>query len=154
MAVYDGCVAEQASASLHQGRQVRTPPHFIAYTTLRGCLCSYFFSLVGSSVKVYSIATGSVVSTLSSGASGSHTAAITSAILNPHNAFQLITGSLDGNIKVWDFLDGVLLQTIYVDHPIHFVVAHELFKDSVFISAVRKKKNKAPGKGTPIGLSL
>lgn len=90
--------------------------------------------------------TGAVVSTLSSGTPGSHTDAITSAILNPHNAFQLITGSLDGHIKVWDFLDAVLLQTISVEQPIHFIVAHELFKDTVFVSAVRRKKNKATGK--------
>ncbi|KZV74810.1 WD40 repeat-like protein [Peniophora sp. CONT] len=116
---------------------------------------SYFFSILGSSVKVYSVATGAIVSTLSSGAPGSHTDAITSAILNPHNAFQLITGSLDGHIKVWDFLDAVLLQTISVEQPIHFVVAHELFKDTVFVSAVRRKKNKATGKqGIDDGLVL
>ncbi|THH12798.1 hypothetical protein EW146_g7353 [Bondarzewia mesenterica] len=70
---------------------------------------SYFFSVVGSSVKIYSSSTGQVVSTLSASSSGSssgaggHSDLITSALLNPHNAFQLITGSLNGYIKVWDF---------------------------------------------------
>ncbi|VDB86572.1 unnamed protein product [Peniophora sp. CBMAI 1063] len=103
---------------------------------------AYFFSVLGSSLNVYSAATGAVVSTL-----GGHTAPITSAILSPHNAYQLITASLDGCIKLWDFLDGVLLQTFSIQQPIHFLVAHELFKDTLFVSAVRRKKAKAGAAG-------
>lgn len=99
---------------------------------------------MGSSVKIYSVATGLVVSTLSASPSGSgsegsdsstgHSDLITSAVLNPQNVFQLITASLDGCIKVWDFLDAVLLQTFDLAQPIVDLTAHENFKDTVFVS--------------------
>jgi len=66
--------------------------------------------------------------------------------LNPHNAFQLITGSLDGHIKVWDLLDGVLLQTIGVGNPVRHIAAHERWKDFLFVAIARPgKKRKANG---------
>ncbi|TFY70555.1 hypothetical protein EVG20_g2453 [Dentipellis fragilis] len=113
---------------------------------------SYFFSIVGSSVKIYSTATGQVVSTLSAAptagsldAADGHTDVITSLVLNPHNAFQVMTGSLDGHIKVWDFLDALLLQTIDVNKPIFHIAAHEKFKGYVFVAVSRpsKKTNKS-----------
>jgi NET1-associated nuclear protein 1 (U3 small nucleolar RNA-associated protein 17) len=108
---------------------------------------SYFFSIVSSSVKIYSTSTGLVVSTLSAKRdAGSHTNAITSVVLNPHNAYQLITGSLDGHIKVWDLLDGVLLQTIGVGNPVHHIAAHEQWKDVLFVAVARStKRGKANG---------
>ncbi len=108
---------------------------------------SYFVYIVGSSVKICSTMTGLVVSTLSAKRNvGSHTDAVTSAILNPHNAFQLITGSLDGHIKVWDLLDGALLQTIGVGSPVRHIAAHERWKDFLFVAIVRpSKKRKANG---------
>ncbi len=110
---------------------------------------SYFFSIVGSSVKIYSTSTGLVVSTLSAKRdTGSHTNAITSLILNPHNAYQLITGSLDGHIKVWDLLDGVLLQTIGVGNPVHHIAAHEQWKDVLFVAVARPTK-RGKANGTP-----
>jgi NET1-associated nuclear protein 1 (U3 small nucleolar RNA-associated protein 17) len=65
---------------------------------------------------------------------------LTTAVLNPHNAFQLITGSLDGRLMVWDFLDAALLRIIDIAQPIHFICAHENFKDSVFVAASRSSK--------------
>lgn len=116
----------------------------------RLCLCSYFFSAVGPSVKIHSVATGEVVSTLTppptsvSNASGSSAQSdvITAAILNPHNPFQLISGSLDGYIRVWDFLDASLLQTINIAQPIFHLTAHERFRDHVFVAAARPTKKK------------
>ncbi|KAF8078907.1 hypothetical protein FPV67DRAFT_84370 [Lyophyllum atratum] len=110
---------------------------------------SYFFSLVGSSVKIHSVATGQVVSTLSaprSPSNGTSSDFLTAAILNPHNAFQLITGSLDGRLLVWDFLDAALLQIIDIAQPIHHICAHALWKDTVFVAASRpSKKSKGSG---------
>lgn len=111
---------------------------------------SYFFSLVGSSVKIHSVATGEVVSSLSAPPSTNNgsSSLLTTAILNPHNAFQLITGSLDGRVMVWDFLDAALLKTIDIEQPIHCMCAHENFHDSVFVAASRSsKKAKISGAG-------
>ncbi|KAF8634896.1 hypothetical protein AX15_000644 [Amanita polypyramis BW_CC] len=116
----------------------RTPPIY----TKDG---SYFFSLVGTSVRIYSVATGQVVSTLSaprSTSSARGSGLLTSAVLNPWNAFQLITGSLDGRLMVWDFLDATLLQTIDIAQPIHHICAHEKFKNSIFVAASRLNNNK------------
>ncbi|KAF9486317.1 WD40 repeat-like protein [Pholiota conissans] len=98
---------------------------------------SYFFSLVGPSVKIHSTTTGLVVSTLSSSASdrNAQSDVLTSALINPHNAFQLITGSLDGSVRIWDFINGTLLQTIELGQPIHYMCAHEQFKGSIFVAA-------------------
>ena len=112
--------------------------------------CSYFFSIVGPSVKIHSVATGQVVSTLHAPSQGPSVASttplhnITSATLNPHNAFQLITGSLSGYIMIWDFLDGVLLQTIDIGQSIHHICAHVGFKDVVFVAASRRSNNLLP----------
>ncbi|TFK56639.1 WD40 repeat-like protein [Heliocybe sulcata] len=118
---------------------------------------SYFFSVVGSGVKIYSAVNGQVVSTLSASASGSsaskssgrdgHTDVITGAIISPRNPFQLITASLDGCIKVWDYLEADLLQTIDLGQPILHLCAHGNFQDSVFVAVARpgKKKNADPG---------
>ncbi|KAI0375205.1 WD40 repeat-like protein [Pilatotrama ljubarskyi] len=129
--------------SLTDSSASRVPPIF----TKDG---SYFFSAAGPSVKIHSVATGEVVSTLTppptsvSDAAGSslQSDVVTSAILNPHNPFQLITGSLDGYIRVWDFLDASLLQTICVSQPIFHLTAHEKFRDHVFVAAARPTKKK------------
>ena len=104
-------------------------------------------------MKIHSVASGEVVSTLtpppssvSAGAGSSqHSDTVTSAILNPHNPFQLITGSLDGYIRVWDFLDAALLQTISVTSPVFHIAAHEVLKGYVFIAAARPTKKKTKG---------
>ncbi|KAK0505679.1 WD40-repeat-containing domain protein [Armillaria luteobubalina] len=107
---------------------------------------SYFFSLVGPHVKIYSVATGQVVSTLSAPRSTDEDASsllLTCAILNPHNAFQLITGSLSGRIHIWDFLDANLLKTIDISQSIYHLCAHEKYKDAVFVAAANSNKPKS-----------
>ncbi|SPO39963.1 related to NAN1 - U3 snoRNP protein [Pseudozyma flocculosa] len=105
----------------------------------------YFFLASKASIKIYSRTTGQVVSTLSSDAHA-HTATITGMLLNPSNPLQLITASLDGQIKVWDFLDGVLLKSLDVGLPITSLAAHELFRGMVFV-AVRKPRHEADSAG-------
>ncbi|EIE81664.1 hypothetical protein RO3G_06369 [Rhizopus delemar RA 99-880] len=61
----------------------------------------YFFTNVHSSVKVYSIATGTVVKVLSqSPSTGGHSDKVTCVILNSKNHLQLYTDSLYGTIKL------------------------------------------------------
>jgi WD40 repeat protein len=110
---------------------------------------SYFFSLAGSSVKVYSVATGSAVSTLSLPEGNGAISLLTCAILNPHNALQLVTGSLDGRLMVWDFLDATLLKVIDIAQPIHHICAHADYKDCIFVAATRSsRKTKMNSTGT------
>jgi len=49
---------------------------------------------------------------------------------------------MDGYIRVWDYLDAVLLQTIDIEQPILQIAAHEKFKDSVFVAVSRPTKKK------------
>ncbi|KAF8216066.1 WD40 repeat-like protein [Mycena galopus ATCC 62051] len=104
---------------------------------------SYFFSLVGCSVRIYAVATGKLVSTLSIPRPPGYDASsdtLTCAVFNPHNAFQLITGSLAGVLAVWDFLEATLLQIVDIAQPIHHICVHENFKESVFVTASRPGK--------------
>ncbi|KNZ77003.1 WD repeat-containing protein 75 [Termitomyces sp. J132] len=109
----------------------------------------YFFSLVGSSVKIHSVTTGQVVSTLIAPRSTSNATSsdlLTTAIINPHNNFQLITGSLDGRLVIWDYVEAILLQMIDISQPIHYICAHESWRDTVFVAASRpSKKTKTYG---------
>lgn len=41
---------------------------------------------------------------------GGHSDLVTSVMLNPKNALQLFSASLDGTIKLWDFNDSILLK--------------------------------------------
>ena len=103
-------------------------------------LSSYFFSVGGSSVKIHSTTTGLVVSTLTppSPTDGKiYSDILTSVIINPHNAFQLFTASLDGRVMIWDFVNAILLQTVDIGQPIHHMCAHEQLSGSVFVAASR-----------------
>lgn len=104
---------------------------------------------MGLSIRIYSVATGQVVSTLSppQSTNPASESSLTSAVLNPWNAFQLITSSFDGRIMVWDFLDATLLQTIDIAQPIHRICAHEKFKNSVFVAASKSYEKKSSGNG-------
>lgn len=118
------------------------PSNSISFIVLNE-LSSYFFSLVGSSVKIHSTTTGLVVSTLVAPTpkdGNAQSDVLTSAILNPNNAFQLLTGSLDGKVMIWDFINATLLQTIDVGQPIHYMCGHEQFKGSIFIAASLSRK--------------
>jgi NET1-associated nuclear protein 1 (U3 small nucleolar RNA-associated protein 17) len=101
---------------------------------------SHFFSIVGERIKIHSTSSGKVVSTLPGPQEDGHKDIITSAILSAHNVFQLITASLDGTLKIWDFIEGILLLTINLEQPIHHVCAHEKIKDYVFVATAKAKK--------------
>ncbi|KAH7107154.1 WD40 repeat-like protein [Auriculariales sp. MPI-PUGE-AT-0066] len=116
----------------------------------------YFFAIHGPSVMVYSSATGHIVSTLSAKTSSpssstanqnpGHTKPVTGVNIHPSNPLQLITASLDGSIKIWDYIDAVLLATISVHRPITSMCIDTSAPDSVFVSTLGKPDKSAPGK--------
>ncbi|EIW87027.1 WD40 repeat-like protein [Coniophora puteana RWD-64-598 SS2] len=114
---------------------------------------SHFFSISGNNVKIHSSASGKVASTLPGTHHGGHTDVVTCAIINTQNPFQLITGSLDGTLKIWDYLEGKLLYSLTLDQPIYNLCAHSTIKGHVFVSAAKPKKArndvpKKPGEGS------
>ena len=80
----------------------------------------------GASVKIYSVKTCQLLSSLNlpdipslpskKGQQSSN--AVTGVFLNPSNSLQLLTTSLDGLIRIWDYLDGRVLRTIDMAGPI------------------------------------
>lgn len=122
---------------------------------------SYFFSASGPAVKIHSVETGHVVSTLSPANSSSKPTsptgygdAITSMVLSPHNPFQLLTASMDGCIRLWDFVDAVLLQTIDISKPILQIAAHEKFKNEVCVAISRGTKKVNANRTSPLCIIL
>ncbi|KAJ3880820.1 WD40 repeat-like protein [Lentinula edodes] len=102
---------------------------------------SYYFVLVGSSVKIFATSTGQLVSTLSAPSSTiGASSEITSVVLNPLNIFQIITGSLDGTIRIWDYLDATLIRTLDIAQPIHHLCTHDKHQDFVFVTVSRPSK--------------
>lgn len=73
----------------------------------------YVFTARGNQVQLWSIVTGECVRILEG-----HTNLVTSFALNPTNALQLYSSSLDGHILVWDFQEGVILKTYVIKFPI------------------------------------
>lgn len=117
----------------------------------------FFFVASGSTIRIYSTNSGRLVSTLSSASSdissstdsiipSQHTATITGLAINPSNAAQLISCSLDGTVKVWDFFDGKLMNTITLNQPITHMVTHTSLKNEVIV-AVRKPRGEGENKG-------
>ncbi|KAH6917000.1 WD40-repeat-containing domain protein [Coprinopsis sp. MPI-PUGE-AT-0042] len=118
---------------------------------------SYFFSFSGSSVKISSVSSGQVVSELTASSESSHgqqALRFTSAVINPENAFQLITSTLEGRILIWDFLNAVILRDIDVGKPIHYICAHKALKDSIFVSASLNKKKSQDNDAIVLQVSL
>ena len=98
------------------------------------------------------MSTGQVVSTLSGrtttgGASSSagHSDKITALSLDPESHFQLITASLDGTLKVWDFLEATLLKTIQVGLQITHLCLHTAHPGYAFIACNKPPKKKSKG---------
>ena len=60
--------------------------------------------------------------------------------LSPHNPFQFFTGSANGLLRIWDFLDATQLRVFDLKHPIYQIAMHEKFKDHLFVAASRSTK--------------
>lgn len=67
-------------------------------------------------------------------------------MINPSNPFQLFSGSIDGILRVWDFVDAQLLATIDVGAPITHLCAHQDIADYVFVACHKTSKKDRKGK--------
>ncbi|XP_059558517.1 WD repeat-containing protein 75 [Myotis daubentonii] len=94
----------------------------------------YLFCVSGDFVKVYSTATEECVHVLQG-----HRNLVTGIQLNPHNHLQLYSCSFDGTIKLWDYLDGILIKTFTVGQKLHALYTHARAEDAVFV-AIKKEK--------------
>ncbi|XP_077175562.1 WD repeat-containing protein 75 [Paroedura picta] len=88
----------------------------------------YLLCASGDYVKVYSTATEECLHVLQG-----HSNLVTGVQLNPQNHLQLYSCSLDGTIKLWDFLDGILIKTFVVGQKLFAFYAVPSFEGSVFV---------------------
>ncbi|CAK6448072.1 unnamed protein product [Pipistrellus nathusii] len=94
----------------------------------------YLLCVSGDFVKVYSTATEECVHVLQG-----HRNLVTGIQLNPSNHLQLYSCSFDGTIKLWDYLDGILIKTFTVGHKLHALFTHAHAEDSVFVTINKEK---------------
>ncbi|GAA5841128.1 hypothetical protein JCM11251_008024 [Rhodosporidiobolus azoricus] len=136
---------------------------------------AYCFLASGSAVKVYSVRTTELMSTLSirpfsrtfpsSSASlpssddavaALRRATVTAVLINPNNPRQLVVGSSDAKVRVWDYLEGRLLRTLEMGTPVVHAVANAALPDQLYVAlapaedpnevekkALRKAKRKS-----------
>ncbi|GAA6014453.1 hypothetical protein JCM11491_007059 [Sporobolomyces phaffii] len=97
---------------------------------------AYTFIASGSQVKIYSSATTELLSTLSnrSASNSSLRGKVSTVLLHPSNPRQLVVGSTDGTIKVWDYLEGKLLRTLDCQSPVTLATAHPSLPDQLFVA--------------------
>jgi NET1-associated nuclear protein 1 (U3 small nucleolar RNA-associated protein 17) len=105
----------------------------------------HFFLANNNTIRVHSASTSQPISTLSIG-QDAHTAAITAYTLNPSNPLQLVTSSLDGSLKVWDYLDGSLVRTINLPGPVTHIVAGQ---EGSWYAATNSKGGKQYSSSSP-----
>uniref|UniRef100_A0AC11E2E0 WD repeat domain 75 n=1 Tax=Ovis aries TaxID=9940 RepID=A0AC11E2E0_SHEEP len=88
----------------------------------------YIFCVSGDFIKVYSTATEECVHILQG-----HRNLVTGIQLNPSNHLQLYSCSADGTIKLWDYIDGILIKTFRVGCELHALFTLSCAEDSVFV---------------------
>uniref|UniRef100_A0A8C1VV57 WD repeat domain 75 n=1 Tax=Cyprinus carpio TaxID=7962 RepID=A0A8C1VV57_CYPCA len=74
----------------------------------------------GDSVKVYSTRTEEWLHSLQG-----HTNQVTGIALNPANHLQVYSCSADGTVKLWDFIDGILIKTFIIGYPLFAIYVSE-----------------------------
>ncbi|XP_022102333.1 WD repeat-containing protein 75-like [Acanthaster planci] len=96
----------------------------------------YIFVCSGHTVKIFSAASGDCVRELRA-----HDGEVTGVVVNPQNKLQVFTGSMDGTISQWDYMDSVLLKTLYVRSPVCGLFAHPSHPDSLFATIFDEKSD-------------
>uniref|UniRef100_A0A8C6HH91 WD repeat domain 75 n=1 Tax=Mus spicilegus TaxID=10103 RepID=A0A8C6HH91_MUSSI len=94
----------------------------------------YIFCVSGDFVKVYSTTTEECVHILHG-----HTDLVSGILINPSNHLQLYSCSFDGTIKLWDYVDGILIKTFTIGPKLHafFIPLHA--EDSVFLTISKEE---------------
>lgn len=94
----------------------------------------YIFCVSGDFVKVYSTTTEECVHILHG-----HTDLVSGILVNPSNHLQLYSCSFDGTIKLWDYVDGILIKTFTIGPKLHafFIPLHA--EDSVFLTISKEE---------------
>uniref|UniRef100_A0A9J8D8J1 WD repeat domain 75 n=1 Tax=Cyprinus carpio carpio TaxID=630221 RepID=A0A9J8D8J1_CYPCA len=82
----------------------------------------------GDSVKVYSTRTEEWLHSLQG-----HTNQVTGIALNPANHLQVYSCSADGTVKLWDFIDGILIKTFIIGYPLFAIYVSEKHEGIVFL---------------------
>eukprot|EP00742_Colponemidia_sp_Colp-10_P006743 GILJ01007228.1.p1 GENE.GILJ01007228.1~~GILJ01007228.1.p1 ORF type:complete len:966 (+),score=178.71 GILJ01007228.1:103-3000(+) len=72
-----------------------------------------FFLCAGSNIRMYSVATGELLSVLKG-----HTDTVTCFLINELNPLQAYSAALDGTIKMWDYVEANCLRTFKVGLPV------------------------------------
>ncbi|RMC18385.1 hypothetical protein DUI87_04271 [Hirundo rustica rustica] len=93
----------------------------------------YLLCASGDFVKVYSVSTEETLWLM-----GGHADLVTGIQLNPHNHMQLYSSSLDGTIKLWDFMDGIPIKTFTVGSKLLALYTLASAEDSVFVVIPKK----------------
>ncbi|NWR84589.1 WDR75 protein, partial [Furnarius figulus] len=89
---------------------------------------SFLLCAAGDFVKVYSVGTEETLRLM-----GGHADLVTGIQLNPQNHMQLYSSSLDGSIKLWDFMDGIPIKTFTVGSKLLALYTLASVEDSVFV---------------------
>ncbi|XP_043105326.1 WD repeat-containing protein 75 [Puntigrus tetrazona] len=104
------------------GSKVNFRPSVIS-TDSRFVLCAS-----GDLVKVYSTRTEEWLHSLQG-----HTNQVTGISLNPANHLQVYSCSVDGTVKLWDFIDGILIKTFIVGSPLLAIYLSEKHEGVLFL---------------------
>uniref|UniRef100_A0A8C2KY69 WD repeat domain 75 n=1 Tax=Cyprinus carpio TaxID=7962 RepID=A0A8C2KY69_CYPCA len=115
------------------GSKVNLTPPIISNDS-RFVLCAS-----GDLVKVYSTRTEEWLHSLQG-----HTNQVTGITLNPANHLQVYSCSVDGTVKLWDFIDGILIKTFVIGCPLFAIYVSEKHEGVLFlhVSMATDSKNE------------
>ncbi|KAK7154465.1 hypothetical protein R3I94_007709 [Phoxinus phoxinus] len=82
----------------------------------------------GDSVKVYSTRTEEWLHSLQG-----HTKQVTGIAFNPANHLQVYSCSADGTVKLWDFIDGILIKTFIIGSPLFALYVSREHEGVIFL---------------------
>ncbi|XP_053327472.1 WD repeat-containing protein 75 [Spea bombifrons] len=96
----------------------------------------YLLCVSGDYIKLFSTSTEECVHVLQG-----HKDLVTGIQLNPKNHLQLYSCSLDGTIKLWDFMDGILIKTFSVGYKL--LALYTTVSASTIYAIIPKNNNAA-----------